>query len=390
MGTSEAASTANGNRNGNGQEVKVGTYYYPWHGDNFHNGDGYVRRDLDPPQLPTLGEYDDTKPEVIAQHLRWSRQANIGLWVTSWWGPGGREDRTTREVIMEHEDVGDLKIALHYESTGRVRPDEGYDTERVAPDMEYICDTYFQHDNYYRIDGRPVMFMYISRHLNGMDKLEEVALIMRTVANKCGESLYLVGDHVFGDAPSDGSDDGSYDGSYDVSFLYFDAVTNYDVYGSMGAGGLHAGADAMDGYYNEQALWRRRAGNHGCGFVAAAAPGYNDRGVRLDANHLALSRSLTEDDVEGSLFEHALRRARDLVDTSSDSLLMINSFNEWHEDTQIEPVAVSPSVTSVPASYRNGVEYGGYDDLYFRLLHDVTVGYEAPYYSSSDRLSDYS
>ena len=45
----------------------VGAYYYAWHGSNFHNGDGYVRRELDPAQQPELGEYDDTKPEVIAQ-----------------------------------------------------------------------------------------------------------------------------------------------------------------------------------------------------------------------------------------------------------------------------------------------------------------------------------
>jgi hypothetical protein len=65
----------------------VGAYYYPWHGANFHNGEGYVRRLLLPPHMPALGEYDDSRPEVIAQHLKWSRQANIGLWVASWWGP---------------------------------------------------------------------------------------------------------------------------------------------------------------------------------------------------------------------------------------------------------------------------------------------------------------
>ena len=27
----------------------VGAYYYPWHTNNFHNGQGYLRRKLDPP-----------------------------------------------------------------------------------------------------------------------------------------------------------------------------------------------------------------------------------------------------------------------------------------------------------------------------------------------------
>ena len=61
----------------------VGVYYYPWYGDDFHGG-RYLREHLQPPQLPSLGEYDDRDSEVIAQHLRWSRDANVSLWVASW------------------------------------------------------------------------------------------------------------------------------------------------------------------------------------------------------------------------------------------------------------------------------------------------------------------
>lgn len=67
----------------------AGVYYYPWYLDDFHGGK-YLREHLVPPQLPTLGEYNDRLPEVIAQHLAWSRQANISLWVSSWWGPNRR------------------------------------------------------------------------------------------------------------------------------------------------------------------------------------------------------------------------------------------------------------------------------------------------------------
>ena len=65
------------------ENILVGAYYYPWHGDDFHRGGGYLRKELVPRQYPTLGEYDDTRPEILAQHLAWSRQANINLWVRS-------------------------------------------------------------------------------------------------------------------------------------------------------------------------------------------------------------------------------------------------------------------------------------------------------------------
>ena len=61
----------------------VGVYYYPWHGANFHNGDGYMRKDLEPRHIPALGEYNDSDPGVISHHMKWFRQANIGLLVTS-------------------------------------------------------------------------------------------------------------------------------------------------------------------------------------------------------------------------------------------------------------------------------------------------------------------
>ena len=169
---------------------------FSFSGNNFHNGDGYVRKELTPRHVPTLGEYDDTRHEVIAQHLQWSRQANIGLWVTSWWGPNLREDTTTRNVILPHADLGDMKVAIHYETAGRVR----FGLTGISSDMEHMCDHYFDHPNYYKVNGRPVVFVYVTRKLEQDGNLEPTILTMRTSASKCGHDVYLVGDHVFDSA----------------------------------------------------------------------------------------------------------------------------------------------------------------------------------------------
>ena len=128
----------------------IGVYYYPWYGDNFHGG-RYMRNQLVPPQYPTLGEYDDRDEAVIAQHLVWSRQAHIGLWVASWWGPNRREDRTLLNHILPHGDLGDMQIALFYETSGRTRNFE--DFSDVRADIAYMAEHYFDHANYQRIDG---------------------------------------------------------------------------------------------------------------------------------------------------------------------------------------------------------------------------------------------
>jgi glycoprotein endo-alpha-1,2-mannosidase len=346
----------------------VGVYYYPWHGSNFHNGDGYVRSQLDPPQYPVLGEYDDSKTEVIKQHLQWSRQANVGLWVTSWWGPNKLEDNTIKDVILQHEDLGDMKIALHYETSSRIKlgVDDVYSMENLEPDMQHMCDNYFDHPNYFRIDERPVIVLYLSRVLDARGILDQVVTSMRdVVANSCGHNLYIIGDQAFGGAPEPGEDYSAFD--------LLDAVTNYDMYGTTmrGRNQYYAGAELVDEHFARQGDWRTQAHAQDCRFIPAVSPGFNDRGVRLQVDHAALSRKLSSDASPGSLFQYALEKALPLVDPQVQDLLLVNSFNEWHEDSQIEPVV--GQTTSLPDELTNGVEYEGYGELYLNILREVTT-----------------
>mmetsp|Transcript_6962 Transcript_6962/g.17002 ORF Transcript_6962/g.17002 Transcript_6962/m.17002 type:complete len:907 (-) Transcript_6962:1042-3762(-) len=344
----------------------VGVYYYPWHKNDFHNGGGYLRQDLTPPHTPALGEYDDSDPEVISQHLAWFRKSNIGLAVTSWWGPNRVEDSTTRDVLMEHTYLGNLKVALHYETTGRIK-EEDVDMSVPESDIQYMCENYFDHPNYYKVDGRPVLFIYISRKLEELGTLAEALLTMRTTASKCGHNIYLVGDAIFAKAPEAKN-----------SFKYFDAVTNYDVYGSMGGErnlGYIGSREKVTEYYKEQNQWRAMAKNQDCAFIPAVSPGFNDRGVRPEKNRIPLSRRLNKDSDEGSLFQAALEEARTIVDSVVGNLIMVNSWNEYHEDTQIEPVFdvdKSKKDTNLPNEFTYGLDYNGYGNLYLQILKDET------------------
>ena len=268
---------------------------------------------------------------------------------------------------MEHDELGDLKIALHYESTGRIRSS---DMTNVKNDFEYMCNRYFDHPNYYRINGRPVVFVYITRKLEQLGVMESAVLTMRSTASKCGHDVYIVGDHVFENAPDPQT--------VFTPFWYFDAVTNYDLYGSMGRPSPYAGPDGVNRYYDQQEDWKDRANESGCRYIPATSPGYNDRGVRLQNDHPPLSRRLTANDAEGTLFWAQLERAKLLVDANVDNLIMVNSFNEWHEDTQIEPTAVSSS-TTLPNLMTSGVSYEGYGDLYLNILRASTLEQGNPF-----------
>jgi hypothetical protein len=72
-----------------------------------------------------------------------------------------------------------------------------------------------------------------------------------------------------------------------------------------------------------------------------------------------------------------------LVDPELDNLILVNSFNEWHEDTQIEPVRVVDStidsleddgnVATEPEEFTFGLEYVGYGELYLNILRNATT-----------------
>jgi hypothetical protein len=398
--------------------VTVGAYYYPWHGEDFHNG-GYLRAQLLPRQGPELGEYDDTKKKTIQKHLEFSDIGGIDLWVNSWWGPEAPTDVTTQDTVMKlvEKEAHPMKIALLYESTNRLRVNGQWalDEDRVADDMEYITKEYFDHfDNYFTIDGKPVLFIYLTRVLATYGDFEKgQSLLQRTVAlmrAKAKTELFIVGDHAFDPYPIDRMSATA--AMHNSSLQVLDAITNCkyrhwlktmennhnltnvldslnspprlnissyvfvdDVYGFLvGARNTSfPGVERLDKYYFEhQRLWKQVAAEHGCGYIPSVMPGFNDRGVR-EPFKTPLSRRLTPESREGTFFEASLERAFYLVDKKVGNLLMVTTFNEWHEDTQIEPVEIGIE-TNEPVEMTGGLPYLGYGTLYLQILRNTTKG----------------
>lgn len=337
----------------------VGTYYYPWYGADFHGG-GYLREYLAPAQLPALGEYDDRRSEVVAQHLEWSRRAGIDVWITSWWGRSSSEDRTIRQVILPHPDLGATRIAIMYETTGTTA--EFSDLDGIASDFGHLARNFFSHPAYFSIEGRPVVVVYLTRVLADRDLLDTAVGEMRAGAAGEGYDVFIVGDHAFG-APRSGT-----------GIEALDAITNYDVYGAMGASGYATPSDVAR-YASDQQGWNDLAVAAGAGFVPAASPGFNDTGVR--DGHDPLARSLVGEE-PGSLFRELLDAAASQRDDRVGGLVLINSWNEWHEDTQIEPVAAAPVTTGDDSAsgtaFTFGLPYEGYGTRYLDILREALGG----------------
>lgn len=339
----------------------IGVYYYPWYTGSAYQWKRAMRLHLKNPQEPKSGLYDSGNPAVIAEHIEQSVRGGISFWAVSWWGPHDQKDRTFKENILAHPDSSKLKYAILYESTGRLGSFDKPNYRHWLSDMEYLKKTYFDDPRYLKIDNRPVVFVYLSRvyfRNQGQEALEQMR-------QKFPE-IYLVGDDVyFGDDSA---------GNYKAEWAKnFDAVTAYDVYGqSIGKlGGTHKAVQFLADNYQQT---KKIANSIGTAFMPAIAPGYNDTAVR--DGHPGRARYFTDTDnsKEGDIFREMIRQAAlPNIDPSCNNIIMITSFNEWYEDSQIEATAGTSPASSTDDSdsgtyYTGGQRYEDYGYLYLDIL----------------------
>ncbi len=335
----------------------VGTYYYPWYGPST-NWRHVMREHLVPAQTPKLGHYNSSDPAVISDHIAQTLHAGIDFWAVSWWGPGTPTDKNFLNAILKHPDAEKLKYAALYEATGRMGRFGNPDYSKWIADLEYLRDNFFTHPNYLRIHGKPVVFVYLTREYfrnKGADVLQET--------RQRFPDLYLVGDEVFGEG-------------YQADWAKnFDAITAYDLYGqSVGRfGGTKKAVQFLANNYRHA---REQANSVGTAFMPTIAPGYNDTAVRQ--GHPGRARHFTDikGSKEGDLFRAMIHDvALPNLDPKCDNIMMITSFNEWFEDSQIEATKGTSSSTSTDDSpdgrhFTGGDRYVDYGNLYLDILRD--------------------
>lgn len=349
-------------------DLFVGAYYYPWHtGSSFHGGSPpgstTLVYHLDPQQTPELGWYDQYDPTVVSQHYEWARYAGIDFFVCSYWGMGTKEDDVIQNRMFDNPDRGDIKLAVFLET--RITPRNlDVTAASITAETNYLCDHYFNRPGYFRIDDKPVIFIYVTRAMSDADLTMCISTIRTAAANRGIGEVYIVGDEVWGspDVPAK---------TPRVSQM--DAITNYDVYGNLGRARFVTDS-ILDTWQTNNNSWKSLADSLGKEFIPAVSPGFNDRGVR--EGHQPSSRKLNnESNAFGTLFSGMLDRI-----TADMNMLMITSWNEWHEDTQIEPVAVAPPTNLDDGAangyytgyYTDGLYYNGYGTLYLDILREQT------------------
>lgn len=348
-----------------GGEVHVSAYYYPlYKGDLDKRFDRTLRSQLEPPQLPVLGRYDSNDASTLKQHREWSKDYGIDTWICSWNGTEYWSDYIIHEQIAVSDEDDPITFSILYESASRLEYRRGIvldkdNAQTLREDMQYIAWNYFHRENYQRIDGRPVVYLKLSREYKG-----DVAGTLRRIRRDMldiGKDIFIVGDEI------------SLTTKPDIARLrMFDAITSYTMYDGKDYAGYPSETGYVEAVKKQFALYKKAAEEAGVLFIPNVMPGFNNKGVRPRGTIGAIPRKTAANAEEGSTLA-ALCDAVNEVMGDSDYYVTVTSWNNWGEDTQVEPVAHA-NPTSNDSSEKEplteGYLYTGYETTPLEILKD--------------------
>ena len=350
----------------------VSASYYPWYGANSweysecHNG--ALREELVPAQLPVLGTYSSQDQDVVTQQIAWSTAAGINVWDLNWAVPNDYSDLTLQNTVLTNSHIGDMKLAIMYSGyDSRFGSDDNLTPDKITTivsDFQYIAAHYFSHPSYLKVgQGRPVVFFYISLNLQPVSAVQQMVALIRQSMSGAGFNVYLIGDEYYPLRAPDPARIGNWD-----------AIFGYNPYATQAGYSDDNGFLALQANMYQQ--YQAVAQQSGVDFISSLTPGFNDRAVRRTcANNPALARRTSANAAEGSMFTAFLRDlALPYASTSQLKMIHITTFNEWHEDTQIEPSVVTTPTASdnspTGTQYTQGLVYQGYGTTYLDILRD--------------------
>ena len=300
-------------------QKRVMAFYYPWYGTPGVSGSWRHWRGINEEEktidssthYPEIEPYDSQNRSLMARHIRQAKEHGIDTFIFSWWGEDDFSDRALPAMLDEaHEQ--DFKLCVYWEripKRGDSRVEGSVDT------LSYLIEEYGNHPAFLRVDGKPVIFAY--GRVMGQVAWHQWKPIIEETRARTGHDFVLLADGY---------------GNEDYARL-FDGLHIYNPVGwVLEKSREHLRNEAEVRYGDAVELSHRYEKIAGCTII----PGYNDTKIREPGKATGRKNG----DIYRILWEEAIRAGADWV--------VITSWNEWHEGSEIEP----------------SVEYG---DLYLEL-----------------------
>lgn len=142
-----------------------------------------------PQRRPVLGWYDEGNPEVADWQIKWAAEHGVTFFMVDWyWCKGHRHlEHWLHDAYMKARYRKYLKWAVMWANHN---PPHTHSLEDWRNVTRYWIDHYFGMDEYYRIDGKPAVFIWaprnIRRDLGGSDKAAQLYALSQQMAREAG------------------------------------------------------------------------------------------------------------------------------------------------------------------------------------------------------------
>ncbi len=364
--------------------------YYPWYGgppDYLHWNylDRHPPLDLASRYLPKLGAYDVRDRTVLEQHAQWITQAGVGAVALSWWGRGSWYDQAVPLIL-------DVLRAYDLKATFALEPYADDRAQHYADDILYLLTEYGEKRAWdvfllpANADGRtgPVFKSFATilpeSSTNCLGVSQRIPLytpdaVWRQQTDRLRQTLSADFDHLtlladsleFARTPASGFDGiGTYDN-------YIGPEQYQPLAEGASAAGLLFSFHVNPGYYQIEP----RQITDPCYAprpFAPAVPGLDlstPQGRALAASASGGRITASWEATLAAQLDPALSNRR-----RGFFLVYVNSFNEWHEGHQFEPMKDAAELTA--AELAQGYANPPHGDHRLRALAQLQKGILEP------------
>jgi len=299
---------------GNSTPHEVLAFYYPWyglsgsgdHGNHWGKINAAEHKTANTLHFPAMGAYSSYNPAVVDSHIDLAKSNGLTGFIVSWWGQKSYENHGV-SVALKCANQKNFKISVFWEKA----PGKGTEQmNQAVDDLVYLVSRFGTNSAFLKVDGKSVIFVY-ERVLAEIPQKSWPAIIDEA-HTKAGPFLLI----------SDGGDE--------KNVRLFDGFCRYNIsWAPVGKSldALRAWAAQYDGKRVKLARQYHRIS------CASVIPGYDDSKVRKPGR--VVDRQ--DGQIYRVLWEEAIKAQPDWI--------VITSWNEWHEGSEIEP------------SFENGDKY---------------------------------
>ncbi len=284
-------------------------FYYGWYGNPAVSGEWRHRKDVDLAgerianlaHFPAFGPYDSHDPAVVDRQAALARDAGLTGFIASWWGQDSFEDKGILLLLAAAGRHG-LAVSAYYE---KIAGDDAAARARAAvADLDYLLRRYGGDKAWLKIDGKPVIFIY-GRALAQLPASEWRGVLAQVRRDNPSGAVFIA------------------DTRRPELAAVFDGTSTYNITSQTQR---KTPEEAERWAHVAFASWVK-ATPAGKISTVTVIPGYDDRVVNQKPPRPVTNRWGGE--VYRALWREASAAAPDWV--------LIMSWNEWHEGTEIEP-----------------------------------------------------